>query len=187
MLDQSGGKAGQSKLGKPSRPSAPAAARSTVTSQRQRHPREGLYPVPALVVWTTGGDQNQGPTAGQPVPGDPHIYKDRAGGRRWPLGATIAPCSHQPATCTANIYRVQSRFQQTRTGHTILSQGRPRPPRRQEEIYIVSWSMSIDVLPGALLVVWKTTGQPAALPAERLCSTYHPKPSLLQQCTAPPR
>ena len=60
MLDQSGGKAAQSKLGKPSRPSAPAAARSTVTSQRQRHPREGLYPVPAPAVWTTGGVQNQG-------------------------------------------------------------------------------------------------------------------------------
>ena len=43
-----------------SRPTAPAAARATVTGQRQRHPREGLCPAPAPAVWTTGGVQNQG-------------------------------------------------------------------------------------------------------------------------------
>ena len=45
----------------PSRPSAPAAVRATVASQRQRHPREGLHPVPAQPSELLGVSKTRGP------------------------------------------------------------------------------------------------------------------------------
>ena len=64
--------------------------------------------MPALVVWTAGGVQNQGPTVGQPALKVPHIYmteraaKDGCRALRCPLQSSAA--------CAVNVYRAQSRF-----------------------------------------------------------------------------